>query len=220
MATDDAPESDLENVRESAEFVSGTAFRLLRINFIIVGIFLTVAGYLSNINGAVKQSIATSNYMVASIILLLMSLIAGFFAYESAGRLAAIHMFDNPEEEYGKHFNTERPVFNVRYATFLSLCSVGAFAIAILEGITPGGFNIQYVGQLGFTLLVITVIPLHYPRPGEAYLFTILHQFRVYSHKYNVYEHRDLSGTQPFPEMETPHRVDPEANTSSNVPRL
>lgn len=51
-------------------------------------------------------------------------------------------------------------------------------------------------------------------------MFTVLHQIEVCSHNYNVNEHKDLSMLRPFPEMETPHRVDLELDASSNVLRL
>lgn len=160
MPIEESPDQDLESVRKSAKFVSDTAFRLLRVNFIIIGIYLTVGGYVSSFDKELRQAIATSDYLAAAIVLLLMSLFAGFIAYESAGRLAAINLYDNPREEYEKYRSTERLVFNVRYAVALSLLSVLSFAVGIVDGIVPSGISLAYLGQFGYTLLVITVLPI------------------------------------------------------------
>ncbi len=150
----------IDNIRESAEFVADNAFRLLRIDLILIGIYLTVGGYLSNLNPTLQQAIWTSKYTVTSMVLLLMSMFAGYLTYESAGRIAAINLYDEPESIYQKYASTERLVFNMRYAVLLALISGVAFGLGVVDGISPDGIPIGEAWEFTFGLLVLTSLPI------------------------------------------------------------
>jgi hypothetical protein len=152
--------TELDRIRESAEFVSDSAFRLLRLDMILIGIYLTVGGYLANLNSSLQQAIGESNYMVASVVFLFMSILAGYLTYESSSRLAAINMYDEPQEEYQKYNGTERLVFNLRYSVLLALLSGFTFGLGIIDGILPNGIGVINAGQVVFVLLFLTALPV------------------------------------------------------------
>ena len=160
MATEKETNTDFDAIRESAEFVADNAFRLLRLDLILIGIYLTVGGYLSSLNPTLQQAIGASWYLPASIVLLIMSMVAGYLTYESAGRIAAINMYDNPKQVYQKYTNLERLVFNLRYSVLLALLSGLFFGFGVLDGISPNGFSLGEAWQFSFGLLVLTALPI------------------------------------------------------------
>lgn len=178
MTSKEESDSDFEVIRESAEFVADNAFRLLRLDLILIGIYLTVGGYLSSLNTTLQQAIGTSWYLVASVVLLLMSIVAGYLTYESAGRIAAINMYDNPEQVYQKYAGTERLVFNLRYSVLLALLSGLAFGFGVIDGISPDGFSLGEAWQFTFGLLVLTALPIIAAHLGIR-VFRRLRSFRT-----------------------------------------
>ena len=178
MTSKEEADSDFEVIRESAEFVADNAFRLLRLDLILIGIYLTVGGYLSSLNTTLQQAIGTSWYLVASVVLLLMSIVAGYLTYESAGRIAAINMYDNPEQVYQKYAGTERLVFNLRYSVLLALLSGLAFGFGVIDGISPNGFSLGEAWQFTFGLLVLTALPIIAAHLGIR-VFRRLRSFRT-----------------------------------------
>lgn len=176
MQQDGGGIQDLENIRESAEFVADNAFSLLRLNLLIIGIYLTVGGYLTDLSPSLQESIATSYYMPVAGVMLLMSIVVGYITYESAGRLAAVHMYDNPREEYDRYTSTERLIFNLRYGVFLLLVSGLSFGFGIIDGYTPGGIGVLDVSKFVYGLLVISITPI----VAAHYGFRIVRRVRDY----------------------------------------
>ena len=160
METDRDSISDLNDLRESAEFVSRQSFRLLRLNVLLIGIYLTVGGYLSGLDPLYQEAISTSYWMIASVILLPMSILVGYLTYESSGRLAALHLYENPGEVVSKYKSTERLVFNLRYAVLLTLLSGLSFGFGIIDGIAPDGIGLSEAWQFVFFLLALATLPI------------------------------------------------------------
>jgi len=95
-----------------------------------------------------------------------MSMFSGYFTYESASRIAAIRMYNDPMKVYQRYASTERLVFNLRYSILLALLSGLFFAFAILDGAAPGGIKIRMVLIVIVGLLLLTSVPILFSHIG------------------------------------------------------
>jgi len=64
MHKGDRSDIKIELLRESAEFVANSAFQLLRMDPLLIGIYLTVGGYLTNVSLEIQRQIGSSVYML------------------------------------------------------------------------------------------------------------------------------------------------------------
>ncbi|MDZ7687412.1 MAG: hypothetical protein U5J64_01595 [Halobacteriales archaeon] len=160
MSTENQSEPDLDAISDSAEFVSENVFQLLRLNMILIGIYLTVGGYLANLSPTLQQEIGASYYMIGSVLSLLASILVGYLTYSAASKLASINMYDDPQEEYQKYESTDRLVFNLNYSLALTLLSGFLFGLGIVDGISPTGISIMEALWFLFGLLVLAALPV------------------------------------------------------------
>ncbi|NHX35132.1 MULTISPECIES: hypothetical protein [Halolamina] len=63
MPSEETSSSSLEQISENAEFVADSAFRLLRLDMVLIGIYITAGGFITSLNPNFQQEIWTSRYM-------------------------------------------------------------------------------------------------------------------------------------------------------------
>ena len=158
--TQDQVDENLERIATSAHRIAEDGYKLFRLNLIITGIILSASIFLfKNTPKEIQQGVITSRYTHFSVAALIVSTIIGFLTYEPARRLSAMWLYEEPRSLVEKH-STERLSFNIRYGMLLSLISLVAFGVGVIEGMFLVDIELSTLWGIFFIFLLIGALPI------------------------------------------------------------
>ncbi|WP_226007783.1 hypothetical protein [Natrinema salinisoli] len=172
MNSIDSYPDELEHLMSRMEILADEAFKILRFNLVIAGLFVSAVAGLSNYPGQEVGDILSSIWILISIATWLMSISIVLIVYNDARRLSVATLYEN-RDKLDDMVNYEQMSFNTRYSVVMSTSSVIFFAFGVWDSFIPVDIELGFVVNVLLLIFSLSVIPIILWKVGyQAIQFT------------------------------------------------
>ncbi|WP_336359669.1 hypothetical protein [Haladaptatus sp. ZSTT2] len=152
-------DNDIDKLQICYDRIANDGLKILRYNLVIIGIYISVIGFLFQSSPELQYRLITSYYTWCGAFVWLLSSFYVLFAYDTSRKLSVVNFYPNMGRLLEKT-NPRTLTFNVRAAVYTSAIAFSLLGVGIFDSFLPVGIALEYIGVSAFIILVVAVIPL------------------------------------------------------------
>ncbi|MFC7047309.1 hypothetical protein ACFQH6_19540 [Halobacteriaceae archaeon GCM10025711] len=155
--SDTGSEFESNRVMEQYGIVAEDSFRLLRLNIVLIGIYVSgIAILLRTAEPTVQSRLLESPYTIFGLFSWLLSTFSAYFTYEPSRKASLAHLYDDPTTIL-ERFNSGVQSFKLRLSVGLTLISGALLGIGVWDAYIPTQFSLDVVWA-GFSIILMTLV--------------------------------------------------------------
>jgi hypothetical protein len=151
---------DAERIRESFGKLADDGFRLLRVNLVLLGIYISGIGLLlQGTTDVVRVRLITSWWTLGGVVLLMLAIGLSAALYESARTVSVAPLYEESESEIYSNIAYRRVIWNLRSTIIFMLTSGIALGVGVWDALIPIGIDAITVWGVVCLLILLMALP-------------------------------------------------------------